>query len=71
MNSHIERRLSTVRQFAEKNPAFTQGSLRNLIFNAKTNGIDSALVRIGRKILIDDAAFFSWLDRQNGKEGAA
>jgi hypothetical protein len=62
--------LNTVRQHAEKHPAFSQSSLRNLIFNAKINGIDAALVRVGRRILIDEAAFFTWIERQN-QRGAA
>jgi hypothetical protein len=62
--------LNTVRQHAEKNPAFSQSSLRNLIFNAKANGFDACLVRVGRKILIDEAAFFQWIDSQNGKRAA-
>ena len=67
--------LSTVRQFSEKNPAFSQGSLRNLIHLSKKrycskgdiqgNGLDMALVRIGRKIMIDDHKFFEWIDAQN------
>lgn len=71
-----QRTLLTVRQFAEKHPAFSQGSLRNLIFNAQPrisrkaaipgNGFDLCLVRLGRKILIDEEKFFEWLDRQNG-----
>ena len=65
-----QRTLNTVRQHAEKFPSFTQGSLRNLIFNAKTNGFDVALVRVGRRVLIDEAAFFEWIDRINGKESA-
>jgi len=70
------RALLTVRQFAEKHPAFQQGSLRNLIFLAETrntskgriagNGLDAALVRIGRKVLIDEAKFFNWIDAQQG-----
>ncbi len=67
MNLVLAKSLLTVRQFSERHPAFTQGSLRNLIFNAKTNGLDSALVRIGRKVLIDESAFFAWIDRQNGR----
>ena len=69
------RALSTVRQFSEKNPAFSQGSLRNLIHlsaerycskgKISGNGLDMALVRIGRKVLIDDAKFFEWIDSQN------
>ena len=68
------RTLLTVRQFAEKHPAFQQGSLRNLIFLAESrktskgaiqgNGLDVALVRIGRKVLIDEAKFFNWIDAQ-------
>lgn len=70
------RALLTVRQFAEKHPAFQQGSLRNLIFLAESrntskgkiagNGLDVALVRIGRKLLIDEARFFNWIDAQQG-----
>ncbi len=68
--------LLTVRQFSDKHPAFPQGSLRNFIFLAenrntsrgviKGNGLDVALVRIGRKLLIDEAKFFQWIDAQQG-----
>lgn len=66
--------LLTVRQFADKHSVFSQGSLRNLIFlseNRKTsrgiisgNGLDVALIRIGRKLLIDEAKFFQWINEQ-------
>ncbi|HQW58456.1 MAG TPA: hypothetical protein PK583_05835 [Gammaproteobacteria bacterium] len=66
--------LLTVRQFADKHSAFSQGALRNLIFlseNRKTsrgtiqgNGLNIALVRIGRKLLIDEAKFFLWINAQ-------
>ena len=68
------RTLHTVRQFSDKHPAFPQGSLRNLIFLAESrktskgtiqgNGLDVALVRIGRKLLIDEAKFFQWIEQQ-------
>ena len=70
------RTLLTVRQFSNKHPAFTQGAIRNLIFlsgSRKTsngiitgNGLTIALVRIGRKLLIDEAKFFQWIDKQQG-----
>ena len=70
------RTLLTVSQFSEKHPAWTQASLRNLIFYSQPresslgavpgNGLDSAIRRIGRKILIDEDKFFIWLDSQNG-----
>ena len=63
--------LSTVNQFTEKNPAFTHGGLRSLIFNEATNGLakSGAIVRIGRKVLIDESKFFAWIEAQN-KAGA-
>lgn len=58
--------LSTVKQFPTKYPAFTKGGLRSLIFNEHTNGLSKsgAIIRIGRKVLIDDAKFFSWIESQ-------
>jgi hypothetical protein len=66
--------LLTVRQFSEKHRAFSQGSLRQLVFASQPhktsrgllpgNGIGICLVRIGRKLLIDEAKFFAWLDSQ-------
>jgi len=53
--------LLTVKQFAEKHPAFSQGSLRYHIFHEHTNGLEAALVRIGRKVLIKESAFFDWV----------
>ncbi len=73
------RTLYTVRQFSEKHPAFSQASLRNMIFLADErssskgmipgNGLRIALFRIGRKVLIDEARFFEWVDQQ--QEGGA
>lgn len=41
----------------------TVAALRWLVFHAKTNGLDSAIRRVGRRVLIDEAAFFEWVDR--------
>lgn len=43
------------------------GTLRHLVFNCETNGFDRCVRRLGRRILIDEAAFFEWIDTQNGK----
>jgi hypothetical protein len=65
--------LFTIRQFALAYPAFTQSSLRNLIFKAgarhcskgrvEGNGLlkCGAIIRVGRRILIDEQAFFAWV----------
>jgi len=75
MQENTPRTLLTVKQFSRKHEAFTEGSLRFQIFNAnprKTslgeipgNGLDAALLRLGRKVLIDEAKFFEWIERQN------
>jgi hypothetical protein len=54
----------TVRQFAEKHPFTSEAGLRYQIFNAKTNGLDSAraIVRLGRRVLIDEDNYFSWIE---------
>ena len=59
--------LSTVKQFTEKQPAFTTGGLRALIFNEHSNGLakSGAIIRIGRKVLINDTQFLVWVESQN------
>lgn len=42
------------------------GGLRHLVFYADTNGFDKVIRRAGRRVLIDEQAFFQWLDEQNG-----
>jgi hypothetical protein len=64
------RNLLTVRQFSQKHPAFPEGGLRYQIFHAKQNGLADALRRIGRKVLIDEVAYFHWIDAQNRQGGA-
>lgn len=36
------------------------GGLRHLIFYEKTNGFDHCIVRIGRRVLIDEDKYFEW-----------
>jgi len=45
------------------------GGLRHLIFNAQKNGFNKVIVRAGRRVLIDEKAFFEWLD-ENRAGGA-
>jgi len=44
------------------------GGLRSLIFNRHQNGFDKVVKKVGRRILIDEAAFFQWVAEQ--KEGS-
>ena len=56
---------ATVRQIAD-DPAwpFSEGSLRYLLFNAQYNGLDKAIKRIGKKVLIHKPRFLAWLESQ-------
>ena len=60
--------LRTVKQIANSNPAFTEASLRWLIYNSDQNGIDQVLVRVGRRVLFDMDQFNDWLERQRQVE---
>ena len=71
--------LFTVEQFANRQPAFTEPSLRNLIFKAEPrqsgkgvipgNGLIEcgAIARLGRKVLIDEGRFLEWIRTQSAK----
>lgn len=41
--------------------------LRWLIFHAKSNGFDGVVKRAGGRVLIDENAFFKWVETQNIK----
>ena len=68
------RPLYTVSQFAERHKAFPQAAQRALILNAAPrqnsrgeevpgNGLEKsgAILRIGRRVLIDEQRFFFWI----------
>lgn len=73
--SNKPRTLLTVPGFSQKHPAFSPASLRALIDKARTrmssngpipgNGLSGAIVRVGRRVLLDEGAFFQWLAEQN------
>lgn len=54
----------TVNQLCDKHKAFKIGGVRAQIFNAETNGLkeSGAIVRNGRKILINESKWFAWLE---------
>ena len=42
-----------------------QGGLRHLVFHEKTNDFHKVIRRIGRRVLIDEVAFFEWVNSKN------
>lgn len=54
--------LRTVRQLAAEAPFISEGKLRWWIFHAESNGLKSALIKVGGRIYIDRTAFNDWLE---------
>lgn len=44
-----------------------ESTIRYWIFHADENGFNKAIVRVGRRILIDEEAFFQWIQNNQGK----
>lgn len=59
----MSRKLESIPQFCETRP-FTESQVRWWVFNSNTNGLQSAVVRIGRRVYIDVTAFDQWVDAQ-------
>jgi hypothetical protein len=53
----------SVRQLSDRHPGFSEGSLRWLIHQSIENGLaqSGALVRNGRRVLIDEQRFLDWV----------
>jgi hypothetical protein len=77
------RDLFTVEQFSDRRPAWSKASLRNLILNGEDrldsrgrripgNGLceAGAIVRLGRRVLIDEGRFFEWIAAQQQQSGS-
>jgi hypothetical protein len=67
----MRRNLKTVPEFSAESP-FTEGQIRWFIFNARSNGLAQAdaVVRVGRRVYIDVAAFERWIETQNQPQAA-
>jgi len=63
--THHQTRLIPVPEWNDHHEWPPQGGLRHLIFDAKKNGFDKVIRRAGRRVLIDKAAFFAWVESQN------
>lgn len=54
----------TVAQLAQRYPAFSEGSIRWLIFNSSTNGFNKVVRKIGRKVIINLQDFREYIEEQ-------
>jgi hypothetical protein len=53
--------LKTAKQIVAACPALTKDSLKKMMFHSKTNGLEAHLLRLGRRVLIDEEGFLDWL----------
>jgi hypothetical protein len=61
--SVVECSLMTVKQFCEKYPAWpSESALRAIILDAPINGFIKAFKRVGRRVLVDEKAFWEAVD---------
>lgn len=49
----------TLEQFAQKNPWPQESTLRNLYYKRKSNGLEKAFIKVGRRIIVDEEMFFA------------
>ena len=66
MPDRTNNQLIPVNKWNERHPWPPIGGMRHLIFFAETNGFNKVVRRIGRRVLIDEAAFFEWANMQGG-----
>lgn len=45
------------------------GGLRHLVFHRDSNGFTPCVKKVGKRVLIDEGAFFEWVEQQNGEGG--
>ena len=55
---------ATPKKLSVAEDAFSEASIRWHVFNAKRNGLEPHIRRIGRKVLINVAGFRQWIAAQ-------
>ena len=58
--------LVTVQQLCLRTPAFKEQTIRQLLLERHNNGLDKVVRHLGRRLLIDEEQFFSWIDERSG-----
>jgi len=52
----------TVKQAVQQYPFFTYSGLQWYLFHRETNGLSKAVIKMGKKVLIDSVAFEEWIE---------
>lgn len=67
MQENVSTRLIPVPRWNDYYDYPTQNALRHLIFHSEQNGFNKVVKRVGRRVLIDERAFFAWIEEINAK----
>lgn len=67
MVSNIQTRYLTIKDWPKYHAWPSEQGLRNLIAKRNENGFDKVIIRIGRRILIDEKAFDEWVQELRKK----
>ncbi len=59
-----KRRLIPLTRWGDYHPFPSVSALRALVFNSRHNGFDKVIRRVGKRILLDEAAWFQFVDNQ-------
>ena len=59
-------RLIPLTEWPNYHPCPPIGGLGHLVFHSRTNGSSVCVKRAGRRVLIDEAEFFRFVERQGG-----
>lgn len=58
-------KLIPVTQWEQHHPWPSIAALRNLIHHKETNGFNKVIKKVGKRVLIDETAFFEWVEERN------
>lgn len=62
-----EKSFKTVKTLAQKYPEHSESSIRYFLFHRDSNGLAEHVRKLGRKILICEQGWLSWIDSNGGQ----
>jgi hypothetical protein len=58
-------RLLTISEWSKFHSWPSESGLRNIIFKKHENGFDKVVRKVGKRVLIDEDAFFRWVENKD------
>lgn len=61
-NSSNENILLPIKDFTKKHPTFTEGAIRNYIYQNVNNFKEKVIRKVGSRVYINEKLFFEWIN---------